>query len=373
MIVAAAHALGADAAQTSSWVSALCLGIAITSAWLSIRSRIPVVTAWSLAGAALIAATPAGRVDIHQAVAAFMLSGLLMMAAGVVGPLGRAIARLPSSVSGAMLAGVLLRFVLAMFQAAPAAPGLVLPLLLGFLVLRLVLPAGGVLIVILAGIGLAELLGYTIPPPMPHLSTLVWVRPELSIPALIGLGLPLFLVTMATQQLAGFAVLRVSGYLPPVREILLTTGFVSILGAALGGHSTNLSSVTAAICTGPEAHPDPRRRWLTGPAYAACYVVLAAFGSSLVALFAAFPQPLLATIAGVALLGPLSGALHAAFAKEADRLVSGLTFGVTASGMTLLGIGAPFWGLFAGMVALGMEAAMHRLRSGKAEEARALR
>ena len=372
VVVAAAHAVGATAAQTSSWVAALCLGIAATSAWLSLRSRMPVVTAWSLAGAALIAAGPRGT-DLHQAVGAFMLSGALMVASGVIAPLGHAIGRLPSAIAGAMLAGVLLRFVLGLFQVAPVAPALVLPLLLLFLALRQVTPASAVLIVILAGIGLAPLLGFAIPMPRPEFATLVWVRPDFTPQALIGLGLPLFVVTMATQQIAGFAVLRVSGYPPPVRPILVSTGIASIVGAAFGGHSTNLSAVTAAICTGPEAHPDPRRRWLTGPLYALCYLALAASGSSLVALFAALPPPLVATITGLALLAPLSGALHAGFAPEADRFTSALTFGVTASGASLLGIGAPFWGLVAGVIALAIQGWAGRMRSGKSQKAGRLR
>ncbi|MBC7801217.1 MAG: benzoate/H(+) symporter BenE family transporter, partial [Gemmatimonadaceae bacterium] len=254
------------------------------------------------------------------------------------------------------LAGLLLRFVLALFQSAQGSPLLVLPLIALFLVWRLAHAASAPLAVIVAGVPLAAALG--IPMPLPDglaLSTLTWITPAFSVPALVGLGLPLFLVTMATQQIAGAAVLRVSGYVPPMRGALMTTGLASLVGAPFGGYSINLSSITAAICTGPDAHPDPAKRWMTGPIYGGLYLVLAVFGASLVTLFGTLPPALIATVAGTALLGPLMGSLAAALSKEDQRFAAVLAFAVTASGVSLAGVGSAFWGLGAGLLAIGLD------------------
>ncbi len=187
--------------------------------------------------------------------------------------------------------------------------------------------------------------------------------PAFSAAALAGLGVPLFLVTMATQQISGAAVLRTAGYVPPVRAALVVTGLVTLLLAPLGGYSINLSSVTAAICTGPDAHPDPAKRWLTGPVYAACYLVFAVFGASLATALGSLPPILIATVAGTALLAPLTGALASALHREQERFAAVLAFAVTASGVTLAGIGAAFWGLLAGVLTLWLERAVARWRS----------
>jgi benzoate membrane transport protein len=362
IIVEATRRLDATPAQTSSWVAALCLGMAVTSACLSLRYRMPIVTAWSLAGAVLIAAAPPGT-SMNEAVGAFMLAAALTVLAGVVPALGDAIARLPTSVAGGMLAGLLLRFALGLFQAAQTAPTLVLPLLGVFLLARLLHPASAPLVVIAAAVPIAWAEGYALPAPSASLSTLAWMPPAFSTSALAGLGIPLFLVTMATQQISGAAVLRTCGYTPPVRVALVTTGLTTLVLAPLGAYSVNLSSVTAAICTGPDAHPDPAKRWLTGPVYAVCYLIFALFGASLATALGALPPVLIATVAGAALLGPLTGALTSALHRERERFAAVLAFVVTASGMTLTGIGAAFWGLVAGVLALWMEGAVRRSRA----------
>ena len=364
VIVQAAGHLGASPGQTASWVTALCLAIAGTSIYLSVRYRMPVVTAWSLAGGVLIGAAPPG-ISLAAATGAFLASAVLMILAGLVPALGGAIARLPPSIAGAMLAGVLLRYVLGLFQAAQGSPGLVLPLIAVFMVARLVHAASAPLAVIAAGVPLALLLG--LPLPMPaglEWSVLVPVAPEFSPSAIIGLGVPLFLVTMATQQIAGGAVLRLAGYVPPMRGALVATGLATVLAAPFGGYCANLSSITAALCTGPDAHPDPARRWLTGVVYGLLYLGLAACGASFSQFFSGLPPALVATVAGAALLGPLMGALASAMAHEGQRFAAVMAFGVTASGMTLLGVGAAFWGLVAGLLALGLQAWERRLRGG---------
>ena len=360
IVVQAAQHLGATPGQTASWIAALCLAIAATSIGLSVHYRMPVVTAWSLAGAVLVTSAPPG-IGLGEATGAFMLSAVLTLLAGAVPALGAAIARLPASIAGAMLAGLLLRFVLGLFQAAQATPALVLPLIAVFLVARVLHASSAPLVVIALGMPLAAALGIAVPlPDRIELSSLVLVPPVFAVPALLGLGVPLFLVTMATQQISGAAVLRMSGYTPPMRGALLATGFASLLAAPFGGYSNNLSSITAALCTGPDAHPDPTKRWLTGPIYGLLYLVLAAFGASLVTVFSSFPPALIATVAGTALLGPLSGSLATAMSREHERFAAVLAFAVTASGVSLAGIGSAFLGLAAGLLALWLDWLMRR-------------
>ncbi len=354
IIIAAAQAVGADPAQTSSWVAALCLSMAATSGYLSVRYRMPVVTAWSTPGAALIAAS--SGISIHAAVGSFLLAGGLIVLAASVKPFGRLIERIPTSIAAAMLAGVLIRFVMAVFESAQGAPGLVLPLVGLFLLVRLFNPALAVLAVLFVGLGLAFGNGHAQPLPSDFsLSSLTFIAPAWEPTALIGLGLPLFLVTMASQNLPGFAVLRASGYAPPSRPILAVTGLSSIVTALFGAHMSNLAAISAAICTGPDTHPDPGKRWMVGPFYALSYLVFAAFSAALIGLIAALPPELIKTVAGLALMGAFAGALGSALSEEAKRFPAVLTLAVTASGLTLFGIGSAFWGLAAGLVALGLD------------------
>ena len=361
LIVAAAHAVGADAAQTTSWVAALCLSMAATSGFLSVRYRIPVVTAWSTPGAALIAAS--SGISIHAAVGAFLLAGALIVIAASVKPFGRLIERIPSSLAAAMLAGVLIRFLMAVFESAQASPALVLPLVGVFLLVRLFNPALAVLAVLFVGLGIA--FGGGLAQPLSSdlsLSSLTFIAPAFEPAALIGLGLPLFLVTMASQNLPGFAVLRASGYTPPSRPILAVTGLASVVTALFGAHTSNLAAISAAICTGPDTHPDPAKRWMVGPFYAVSYLIFAAFSAALIGLIAALPPELIKTVAGLALMGAFAGALGSAVADAGKLFPAILTLAVTASGLTLLGIGSAFWGLAAGLVALGLEAAHLKLK-----------
>lgn len=363
LVASAAAAVGADAARAGSWIAALCLAIAATSAWLSWRHRIPVVTAWSTPGAALVAAS--SGVGLDAAVGAFLLSAGLVVLSAAFRPLGVLIGRIPTAVAAAMLAGVLFRFVAAVFERAADQPALVLPLVALFLLVRLASPAAAVLAVLAAGVPLAAGLGLAAPLPTDlALSALIWTTPAFDPAALLGLGLPLWLVTMAGQNLPGFAVLRAFGYPAPARPILAATGLASLAAAPFGGHATNLAAITAAICAGPEAHPDPARRWQGGLAYAACYLLLALFAASLVRLLAAMPPALIATVAGTALVTPLAGALGAALAAEPHRFAAVITLAVTASGLSLLGIGPAFWGLLAGLLVLGLERAKAGRRVG---------
>ena len=355
IVLAAADALRATPAETASWITGICWAIAASTAFLSIRHKLPIITAWSTPGAALIAASAAG-VDMPAAVGAFLLAAALIVVASVATPLLRLIERIPTSVAAGMLAGILLQLVMLPFAAIPATPWLILPLLALFLVARRLSPSTAVIWVLLAGAALSYALGLTKPLPLLQIAQPVLVMPRFDAGIMIGLGLPLFLVTMASQNLAGFAVIRASGYEHvPSRSILTVTGLTSLLSAPFGAHTSNLAAISAAICTGPDAHPDPKQRWLTGPPYALTYVLFGLFGPSLVALFASLPPALIKTVAGVALAGPMVNALGSAFSGPGDRLAPGLAFAVTASGITLFGIGAAFWGLIAGLIVVGLE------------------
>lgn len=352
IIIAAARAVGATDVQTASMVTALCLAMAVETAWLSWKLRMPVVTAWSTPGAALVAAS--SGFTMPEAVGAFIVAALLLVATGLFRPLTRLVSRIPASVSSGMLAGIVVTFVTGAFRAVPVDPMLILPLLAAFFVIRLFNPALSVLAVLVGGGVLAVLLGRVGDLPAPQLSTLTLVAPQFSVAALVGLALPLYLVTMASQNLSGLAVLRAAGYEPPAGQLISVTGLASLVTAPFAALTTNLAAISAAICTGPDAHPNPAERWKTGPFYALFYLVFAIFGASLVAVFAVLPPSLIALVAGLGLMAPLLNALVIALKDEAERIPAIVAFAVTASGLVFAGIGSAFWGLLAGLAVLGL-------------------
>lgn len=352
IIFQAAAAAGADAQQVSSWLWALCLGCGLTSIGLSLRYRAPVLTAWSTPGAALLAGS-LGGLSMGEAVGAFLFSAALITLAGVTGVFARLMQRIPQALAAAMLAGVLLRFGLELFGAFKEQALLVGSLFLAYLVSKRLLPRYAILVVLLLGIGLAW-----------RLNLLHWqavelamaapqfVRPEFSWAALVGVGVPLFVVTMASQNLPGVAVLRTAGYEQvPVSPLIAWTGLASLLLAPFGGFAINLAAITAAICAGPEAGQEPRRRYWAAVCAGACYLLIGLFGATVASLFAAFPQALILAIAGLALLVTLSNSLAGALQDVRQREPALITFLVTASGLSLLGVGSAFWGLFAGGLA----------------------
>ena len=246
IVLAAAQAAGANPVQTSSWVAMLCVALAGISAVLSIAYRMPIVAAWSTPGAALIAGS--SGLTIETAVGAFYMAAVLVLVTALLRPLGRLIERIPASVAAAMLAGVIFSFVVAMFGHMPELPELVLPLLLLFLVARLFSPTWAVLAVLVLGCLLAWALGLTAPLGAVGLSKVTWIVPRFDLGVLLGLGLPLYLVTMASQNLPGLAVLRAAGYRPPTGPVLTVTGVASLLTAGFGAHSSNLAAISASLC-----------------------------------------------------------------------------------------------------------------------------
>lgn len=354
LVLSAAAALGASATQTASWVFAICIAKAVGSAYLSSAHRIPVVLAWSTPGAALIAATTG--ISMAEAVGAFVLAGVLIALTGALRPLGRLVALIPDGVAAGMLAGVLLPFCLKGSAAAQSLPALVFPMIAVFLAVRLKNPALAVLAALATGLVLAFVTGAA---HLPHLSlplpTLSFISPAFRLDVLLGLGLPLYLVTMASQNLPGFATLRAAGYEPPVGPALITTGGISAVAGLFGAHTVSMAAITAAICLGDDTHPDRSQRWKVGLVYAGFWVMLGLLGPVILPILAALPPALMTALVALALLGPLMGALTGAFTPPQTRFAATVTLAVTASGVAAFGIGAAFWGLLAGLAVYAVE------------------
>ena len=351
IVFAAAQALGATPAQTTSWIWALGLGMAATSIGLSLWTRQPVLTAWSTPGAALIAGS--SGYGLAEATGAFVACGALIALAGATRAFERVMDRIPQAIAAALLAGVLARFGLDAVGAVKTAPLLVCAMAGVFLLGRRFWPRYAVPGVLAAGIAVAALQGRMDLSSVDwRLATPLWVTPQFSLGALVGLGLPLFIVTMASQNLPGVAAQRAAGYAVPVSPPITATGLAGVLLAPFGGYAFNLAAITAAICMGREAHEDPARRYTASVMAGVFYLLLGLVGGAVVGLLAAFPRELVLAVAGLALLGTIAGGLAAALKDEAHRDAAGLTFLVTLSGVTLLGIGSAFWGVLAGSVAL---------------------
>ena len=361
LVLSAAAAVGATAEQTASWVLAICLAKAAGSALLSVWARVPVVLAWSTPGAALIAAT--SGISMAEAVGAFVLAGVLVVLTGLIRPLGRLVAMIPDGIAAGMLAGVLLPFCLKGAGAAQALPAIIFPMVAVFLLVRLKNPAMAVLAALATGLalafatGAASLTEFRLPAPV-----LTFIPPAFRPDVLLGLGVPLYLVTMASQNLPGFATLRAAGYEPPVRPALITTGAISAVSGLFGAHTISMAAITAAICLGEDTHPDRSQRWKVGLFYAGFWVCLGLLGPLILLALAALPPALMVALVALALLGPLTGALTGAFLPADSRFAATVTLAVTASGVAAFGIGAAFWGLIAGLAVFGLERAAARLR-----------
>jgi benzoate membrane transport protein len=361
LIMQAAQAVGATPSQQASWAAALCFGQVLTTLYLSWAHKMPIITAWSTPGAALIA-TSASGISYENALGAFGVAGLLMCLTALIKPLARAIAQIPAPIAAGMLAGVLLKYTLGVPAAALSMPLFVLPLIVVFFGLRLSVPLFAVPVVVVIGVAMAAFagsfdgscceIGFT---------RLEWTMPQFDSATILSLGVPLFLVTMASQNLPGFAVLRAAGYEPPVTSCLLTTGFASMVMATFGSHSINLAAITASLVTGPDTHEDPGKRWLVAWPYLVLYVAVGLAAALLVQILGALPAALITTIVGLALFSPLMGSVVAMLKETRDIESALITFLVTASGVTFYGVGSAFWGLVAGLVLFG---ARHLIKRG---------
>jgi benzoate membrane transport protein len=352
IVFQAAGAVGASTAQVGSWMLALGVGMGLTCALLSLRYRVPVVTAWSTPGAALLVTSAAG-LSIEEATGAFLLSALLITLCGFSGWFERVMDRLPLAIAAGMLAGVLLRFGLALFTAMSTRLALTLGMLAAYLLARRLTPRYAVIAALLVGGSIALAQGLLhVDAVRLSLARPVWVTPRFTPGAIIGVAIPLFAVTMASQNVPGVAVIRASGYRVPISPLIGWTGLANLALAPIGGFALNLAAITAAICMGPEAHEDPKRRYVAAVAAGVFYFVIGLFGSTVVSVLTAFPPELVAGIAGLALLATIGGALASAVREENQREAALVTFLTTASGVTLAGIGSAFWGLVLGVVTL---------------------
>lgn len=354
IVFQAAQSFGATPGQVSSWVWALGMGVGLCC-WLpSMWWRKPVVVAWSTPGAAVLATAGAtGAFTMNEAIGAFLVSAALITLVGVTGWFERLMNRIPIAIASALLAGVLTRFGLDAFAAAGTNTWLVVGMLVAYLIGRRFVPRYAVMITLAVGIAVALAQGkIQWSAVQPGLTFPVFTMPAFTLQAVISLALPLFVVTMASQNLPGVAVIRGSGYELPISKLISITGITTLLLAPFGGYAINLAAITAAICMGPESHPDKARRYTAAVVCGVIYVLIGCFGVVIAGLLTAFPHELVVAIAGIALLGTIGGGLYTAVQSEQYREAALITFLVTVSGVTIAGVGSAFWGVVAGSLAL---------------------
>jgi len=352
LMVQAGQAAHLSAAQIASWIWALSIGMGVTTIGLSLVARVPIVVAWSTPGAALLIASLPG-VPYAEAIGAFLLAALLMTAAGLTGWFDRLMRALPASIASALLAGILFRISVEVFVEAQQQTVLLLAMFAAYLLGRRWWPRYAVPGVLLVGVALAGALGqlhfenfhFAVAQP-------VWTTPAFSLQAFISIAIPLFIVALASQNIPGLAVLRADGYHVRASPLITVTGLASAMLAPFGSHGINLAAITAAICTGAQADPDRERRYTAAVVCGIGYLVAGVLAASIAALFAAFPKALVVALAAFALLGSIASGLTVAMQSPQEREPALLTFMITASGMTLAGIGSAFWGVVGGMLAL---------------------
>ncbi len=365
IVFQAALAFGATPDIMASWMWAIGLGMGLCTLVPSLWLRKPVMVAWSTPGAAVLASA-AGGFHMNDAVGAFMMCAALIVLVGATGWFERLMDRIPSAIASALLAGVLARFGMSAFAAAQTALPLVLLMLLSYLLGKRFLPRYAVPLTLLVAIVFVGLNHGFLKTEIQYGLTLpVWVSPAFSLSAFVSLALPLFIVTMASQNLPGVAAIRAAGYGDertnggdagiPISATITLTGLCTLLLAPFGAFSLNLSAITAAICMGPEAHLDPKRRYTAAVSCGGLYVLVGLFGATIIGVLTAFPKELVAAIAGLALLGSIAGGLRVALDRDQDREAAIVTFLVTLSGLSLGGVGSAFWGVVAGALALAVQ------------------
>lgn len=355
LIFHAARSLGATPDQITSWVLALGLGMGLTTIGLSLWTRIPVLITWSTPGAAVIASAASG-INLAEATGAFLVCGVLMWICGVTGWFERIMNRIPVALASALLAGILAKFALMAFAAATPHPSLVIGMLLTYLIGKRWWPRYAVLGVLIAGTFMAWSQGLLNTQALHwQWATPVWVTPQWSWHAVIGMGLPLFIVTMASQAVPGVSAIRVNGYAPPVSPLMTWSGVSTVLLAPFGGYTFNLAAITAAIVLNPHAHAEAPKRYTAAIMAGLFYIVMGLLGGAVAGILTAFPSALVMGIAGMALLGTIGHGLAASLRDERYREAALITFLVTLSGVTLMGVASAFWGLVAGTLTLFVE------------------
>ena len=356
IVFQAATAFNATPAQIASWMWALGIGMGLCTVLPSLYYKKPIMVAWSTPGAAVLAtAGVTGGFSMAEAVGAFMVSAALITLFGVTGWFEKLLSRIPVAIASALLAGVLARFGMSGFTAAQTALPLVLLMLTVYLLGRRFMPRYSVVVTLMAGVAYAAVRGELAWSTVNFTLTLpVFVMPQFSFSAVVSLAIPLFVVTMASQNLPGVAAIRATGYEGqiPVSKVITLTGLATLALAPFGAFALNLSAITAAIVMGKEAHPNPDKRYTAAVSCGLIYLVIGVFGAAVTSLLAAFPKELVAAIAGLALLGTIGAGLAAAVKDESHREAALITFLVTLSGVVISGIGSAFWGVVAGALAL---------------------
>ena len=356
IVFQAARAVGANDAQVASWMWALGLGMGLSSIVLSLRYKQPILTAWSTPGAALIATSAAGT-TLPEATGAFLFCALLIILFGYTGWFERLLSKIPVALASALLAGVLVKFCLQAFGAIQTQPLLVLAMLITYLIAKRMVARYAVPLALVVGLIMAWVLGLIVWPSTSALNVAsqiaqpVFVNPAFSWQAIIGIGLPLFIVTMASQNMPGVATLRACGYNAPISPLIGATGVFSLILAPFGGYALNLAAITAAICMSDQADENPARRYTASVMAGIFYCIVGLVGGLVALVFAALPNELVIAIAGLALLGTVGNGLATALKEETQREAALITFLVTASGLTMMSIGSAFWGLLAGLLA----------------------
>lgn len=337
-------------AQISSWIWALSIGMAVCTIGLSLRFRAPIVIAWSTPGAALLVSS-LPHVAYPEAIGAFIVCAVLLTAVGLTGWFDTLMKKIPAGIASALLAGILFEIGIEIFRAAQFQTALVLTMFFTYLIIKRLAPRYAIVTTLIVGTIAAGALGLL---DFSHfhvaLAHPVFTMPAFSIAASISIGIPLFVVAMASQNVPGIAVLRADGYTTPSAPLISTTGIASLLLAPFGSHGINLAAITAAICTGPEAHENRDKRYTAAVWGGIFYLIAGIFGATIAALFAALPKALVVSVAALALFGSIMSGLANAMQDTKQREAALVTFMVTASGLTLLSIGSAFWGLVAGVL-----------------------
>ncbi|HCM7225753.1 TPA: benzoate/H(+) symporter BenE family transporter [Klebsiella aerogenes] len=356
----AAAAAGADAGQIAGWMTALGLAMGVSTLVLTLWRKVPILTAWSTPGAALLVSGLQGA-TLAQAVGIFVFANALILLCGVTGLFARLMKIIPHSLAAAMLAGILLRFGLQAFGSLQDNLLLCGGMFAAWLLCKALYPRFAVVAALAAG-GVIALLTGALSPVANDMVFVApqWITPQFTPSLLLSVGVPFFLVTMASQNAPGLATIQASGYRVPVSPLIVFTGALALLFSPFGVYSVCIAAITAAICQSPDAHPDADKRWLAAAAAGFFYLLAGLFGGSITALMAALPPVWIQMLAGLALLGTISGSLYQALGHESERDAAVVTFLVTASGVTLAGVGSAFWGLVLGSISYALLTALRR-------------
>jgi len=352
LVIQAAQILGATSEQISSWFWALGLGIGISGLFLSWKFKYPVATSWSTAGLALIIATGSGY-TLYEAIGAFFVCGLLTAILGFSGVFKKALSYIPQSLTSAMLAGVLLKFGIALFASLQTNWGFILSILAIYIRSKRIWPRYSIVLTVIGGIAVCPLfMEFHTPVVQWSLAQPVWMAPEFSWSAVLGLAFPLFVINMASQYLPGIAMIQSYGYKPHINQLIGWTGLSQTLLAPFGCYSVNIAAISAAISLDDQVHPDPAKRYIAGMSCGFFYILVGLFAATLTSLLMSFPQVFITALAGIALFGTIGHNIALAFHEIEEREAALMTFLFSASGVQFLGIGSAFWGLIFGIIVM---------------------